>query len=141
MKEADKIRQAWAELLLARANAPTVDMAAGTSAGGPQPLNNEPDETISGRSRNQRLEDVLGPFQKYFQHLVITESLEPKSGKGWAILKKERVDERLIEKIDISFALTIDVHMIPSRKELMIGNLKVFLMFCWLTMVRNKGGM
>ncbi|GKB06872.1 hypothetical protein Tco_0835105 [Tanacetum coccineum] len=29
-------------------------------------------------------------------------------------IKKERVNERLIEKIDISFALTIDVHMILS---------------------------
>ncbi|GJW41559.1 hypothetical protein Tco_0067404 [Tanacetum coccineum] len=37
----------------------------------------------------------------------------------------ERVDERLIEKIDISFALTIDVHMTLSRQKWMIRNLKV----------------
>ncbi|GJT49991.1 hypothetical protein Tco_0976148 [Tanacetum coccineum] len=43
------------------------------------------------------------------------------------MLKKERVDERLIEKIDISFALTIDMHMILSRQRWMIGNLKVWV--------------
>nr|GEW48829.1 reverse transcriptase domain-containing protein [Tanacetum cinerariifolium] len=40
------------------------------------------------------------------------------------ILKKERVDERLIEKIDISFALTIDVQLILSRQRWRIRNLK-----------------
>ncbi|GJS22993.1 hypothetical protein Tco_0451625 [Tanacetum coccineum] len=43
------------------------------------------------------------------------------------MLKKERVDERLIEKIDISFALTIDMHMILSTQRWMIGNLKVWV--------------
>ncbi|GJY38545.1 retrovirus-related pol polyprotein from transposon TNT 1-94 [Tanacetum coccineum] len=43
------------------------------------------------------------------------------------MLKKERVDERLIEKIDISFALTIDMHMILSRQRWMIGNVKVWV--------------
>ncbi|GKF31630.1 hypothetical protein Tco_0101428 [Tanacetum coccineum] len=32
-------------------------------------------------------------------------------------LKKERVDERLLEKIDISFALTINVHVILTRQK------------------------
>nr|GEV28499.1 copia protein [Tanacetum cinerariifolium] len=40
---------------------------------------------------------------------------------------EERVDERLIEKIDISFALTIDVDMILSRQRWMIENSKVCL--------------
>ncbi|GJY41088.1 hypothetical protein Tco_0428358 [Tanacetum coccineum] len=40
------------------------------------------------------------------------------------MLKKERVDERLREKIDISFALTLDMHMNLSRQRWMIGNLK-----------------
>ncbi|GJY58169.1 hypothetical protein Tco_0458061 [Tanacetum coccineum] len=66
------------------------------------------------------------------------DSIESKSGIGWAILKKERVDERLIENIDISFALTIDVQMILSRQKWMIGNSKVCLVFCWLTMLRSK---
>ncbi|GJU00349.1 hypothetical protein Tco_1110687 [Tanacetum coccineum] len=39
-------------------------------------------------------------------------------------LKEERVDERLLEKIDISFALTIDVQVILSRQRWRIGNLK-----------------
>nr|GEY06326.1 hypothetical protein [Tanacetum cinerariifolium] len=52
------------------------------------------------------------------------DSIEPKSEKGWVILKKKRVDERLIEKIDISFALTINVHMILSRQRWMTGNSK-----------------
>ncbi|GJR87400.1 hypothetical protein Tco_0211411 [Tanacetum coccineum] len=50
--------------------------------------------------------------------------LKPNNGKGYAILKKECVNERLIEKIDISFALTIDVHMTLSRQKWMIGNSK-----------------
>ncbi|GKC50320.1 hypothetical protein Tco_1073065 [Tanacetum coccineum] len=41
--------------------------------------------------------------------------------------KEERVDERLIEKIDISFSLTIDVHMILLRQKWMIGNSKVWV--------------
>ncbi|GKF55995.1 hypothetical protein Tco_0166335, partial [Tanacetum coccineum] len=56
------------------------------------------------------------------------------------IAKKERVDERLIEKIDISFALTIDVPVILSRQRWMIGNSNVYLVFCWLTMLRNRVG-
>nr|GEZ28306.1 hypothetical protein [Tanacetum cinerariifolium] len=52
------------------------------------------------------------------------DSIEPKSGEGCERLKKERVDERLLEKIDISFALTIDVHVILSRQRRMIRNAK-----------------
>ncbi|GKA07631.1 hypothetical protein Tco_0686855 [Tanacetum coccineum] len=52
------------------------------------------------------------------------DSIEPKSGEGLERLKEERVDERLLEKIDISFALTIDVHVIISRQRWMNGNSK-----------------
>ncbi|GKF31672.1 hypothetical protein Tco_0101470, partial [Tanacetum coccineum] len=52
------------------------------------------------------------------------DSIKPKSGEGLERLKEERVDERLLEKIDISFALTIDVHVIISRQRWMIRNSK-----------------
>ncbi|GJT65285.1 hypothetical protein Tco_1016765 [Tanacetum coccineum] len=55
-------------------------------------------------------------------------------------LNEERVDERLLEKIDISFALTIVVHVILLRQRWMIGNSNDGLVFCWLTMLGDKGG-
>ncbi|GJS76661.1 hypothetical protein Tco_0726542 [Tanacetum coccineum] len=39
--------------------------------------------------------------------------------------KMERLDESLIEKFDISFALTIDVHVILSKQRWMIRNSKI----------------
>ena len=70
------------------------------------------------------------------------DSIEPKSGEGWARLKKEGVDERLLEN-DISFALTIDVHVIISRQRWMIGNSKFVWCFvgwqCWGTKVGMWG--
>ncbi|GKF68724.1 hypothetical protein Tco_0198403, partial [Tanacetum coccineum] len=68
------------------------------------------------------------------------DSIELKSEEGWARLKKEDVDKRLSEMIDISFALTVNVHVILSRQRWMIGNSKVCLVFCWLSMLSNKGG-
>ncbi|GJS09221.1 hypothetical protein Tco_0366017 [Tanacetum coccineum] len=52
------------------------------------------------------------------------DSIELKSEEGWARLKKEDVDKRLSEMIDISFALTVDVHVILSRQRWTIGNSK-----------------
>nr|GEU66811.1 hypothetical protein [Tanacetum cinerariifolium] len=49
---------------------------------------------------------------------------EPKSEEGSKRQKEERVDERLLEKIDISFALTIDV---ISRQRWMTGNSKAII--------------
>ncbi|GJT88669.1 hypothetical protein Tco_1070386 [Tanacetum coccineum] len=47
-----------------------------------------------------------------------------KNVEGLARQKKEGVDKRLSEMIDISFALTIDVQVILSRQRWMIGNSK-----------------
>ncbi|GKC50181.1 hypothetical protein Tco_1072926, partial [Tanacetum coccineum] len=44
--------------------------------------------------------------------------------EGLARQKKEGVDKRLSEMIDISFALIIDVQVILSRRRWMIGNSK-----------------
>ncbi|GJX22147.1 hypothetical protein Tco_0226592 [Tanacetum coccineum] len=44
--------------------------------------------------------------------------------EGLARQKKEGVDKRLLEMIDISFALTIDVQVILSRRRWMIRNSK-----------------
>nr|GEX21159.1 hypothetical protein [Tanacetum cinerariifolium] len=52
------------------------------------------------------------------------ENFSRKGGEGRARLKKEGVDKRLSEMIDISFALPIDVQVILSRQRWMIGNSK-----------------
>ncbi|GKA53196.1 hypothetical protein Tco_0746511 [Tanacetum coccineum] len=52
------------------------------------------------------------------------DSIELTSVEGLASQKKEGVDKRLSEMIDISFALTIDVQVILSRRRWMIRNSK-----------------
>ena len=42
-------------------------------------------------------------------------SKEPRSWEKWERQKKEGVDKDFLEVIDMSFALTIDVHLIISR--------------------------
>ncbi|GJY21369.1 hypothetical protein Tco_0393935 [Tanacetum coccineum] len=48
-------------------------------------------------------------------------------------LKREGVDKRLSEMIDISYALTIDVHVILSRQRWTIENSKALLIVSWST--------
>ncbi|GJZ15905.1 hypothetical protein Tco_0551582 [Tanacetum coccineum] len=60
--------------------------------------------------------------------------------EGLARQNKEDIDKRLSEMIDISFALTINVQVILLRQRWRIGNSKVCLLFCWLTMLRNEVG-
>ncbi|GJV72706.1 hypothetical protein Tco_1492701 [Tanacetum coccineum] len=49
---------------------------------------------------------------KYKKNLKVEGNFKVEEG-----LKKERVDERLLEKIDTSFALTIDVHVDPIETK------------------------
>ncbi|GJW53095.1 hypothetical protein Tco_0097180, partial [Tanacetum coccineum] len=70
---------------------------------------------MHGSSSNTPIQDKDGDDMLLDENE--NDSIEPKSGEGRERLKEERVDERLLEKTNISIALTIDVQVILSRQR------------------------